>query len=55
MKKVKTYKIGQVVRFMLQAGGYGFGEIIELSEKNKHAYKVRTATGEFWIMAAEIC
>ena len=55
MKKVKSYRVGQVVRFMLQAGGYGVGEIIEQSQKNKHAYKVKTATGEFWIMAAEIC
>lgn len=54
MKKAKTYRVGQAVRFMLQSGGYAVGEIVETSEKNKHAYKVRTATGEFWVMAAEI-
>lgn len=50
----KTYQIGQMVRFMIQSGGYGFGKIVERAIKNPHLYKIETATGVYWVMAAEI-
>lgn len=52
--KTKSYEVGQWVRFMFQAGGFGVGKITERFEKNKHAYRVQTATGEFTVMSAEI-
>ena len=54
MKKVKSYLVGQYIRFMLQSGGCGVGEIVEQFAKNKHCYRVKTKTGEFTVMAAEI-